>query len=224
MHRPPGVSGLRPIGFGTGFNRGGELPIMINRSAIVARMARKFIKRLLPHPDRIRHNPSLRWLGPAIHDPNLWQFNRRSVAAAVAIGAFFAFILPVAQFLAAGISAIYMRVNLPVAVTSTLITNPFTFGPWYYLAYKIGAFILGAPAAGVSVATSASPAVEGWWAQLLAGVQHLLAMGPPLFVGLALLAVVSAACGYLLVHLLWRIPAYLRLRRSRLRRRSPPMV
>lgn len=185
-------------------------------------MAKKFIKRLLPHPDRIRHNPSLRWLGPALHDPNLWQFNRRSVAAAVAIGAFFAFILPVAQFLAAGLSAIYLRVNLPVAVTSTLITNPFTFGPWYYLAYKIGAFIMGAPA-GASILAPASHTVEGWWAQLVAGIEQLVALGTPLFVGLALLAVASAAGGYLLVHLLWRIPVYLRLRRSRLRRRSSPL-
>lgn len=183
-------------------------------------MAKKFIQRFLPHPDRIRQNPSLRWLGPAIHDPNLWQLNRRSVAAAVAVGAFFAFILPVAQFLAAGVSAILMRVNLPVAVTSTLITNPFTFGPWYYLAYKIGAFILGAPAS-VPVHERASAAASGWWAEVLAGFHHLLAMGPPLFLGLALLAVVSAVSGYVLVNLLWRIPAYLRLRRSRLRRRSP---
>ena len=181
-------------------------------------MAKKFIQRCLPHPDRIRHNPSLRWLGPAIHDPNLWRLNRRSVAAAVAVGAFFAFILPVAQFLAAGVSAIFLRVNLPVAVTSTLITNPFTFGPWYYLAYKIGALILGAPAL-TQVPEPVSANADGWWAGVLAGIDHLLAMGPPLFIGLALLAVVSAVAGYFLVHLLWRIPVYLRLRRSRMRRK-----
>jgi uncharacterized protein (DUF2062 family) len=182
-------------------------------------MAKRFIQRYLPHPDRIRQNPSLRWLGPAIQDPNLWRLNRRSVAAAVAVGAFFAFILPVAQFLAAGVSAIVLRVNLPVAVTSTLITNPFTFGPWYYLAYKIGALILGAPAV-ATVPEPVSAAADGWWAGVLAGLDRVLAMGPPLLIGLALLAVVSAIAGYFLVHLLWRIPAYLRLRRSRLRRKQ----
>lgn len=186
-------------------------------------MAKKFIQRYLPHPDRIRHNPSLRWLGPAIHDPSLWRLNRRSVANAVAVGAFFAFILPVAQFLAAGVSAIFLRVNLPVAVTSTLITNPFTFGPWYYLAYKIGAFILGAPAL-AQIPEPVSTTAGSWWADVLAGIDRLLAMGPPLFIGLALLAVVSAVVGYFLVHLLWRIPAYLRLRRRRLRRRSARLV
>ena len=180
-------------------------------------MAKKFIQRYLPDPDRIRHNPSLRWLGPAIHDPNLWRLNRRSVAGAVAVGAFFAFILPVAQFLAAGVSAVFLRVNLPVAVTSTLITNPFTFGPWYYLAYKIGALILGAPSM-PEVHEPVSDAAGGWWAGVLAGFERLLAMGTPLLIGLALLSVVSAVAGYVLVHLLWRIPAYLRLRRIRLRR------
>ncbi len=186
-------------------------------------MAKKFIQRYLPHPDRIRHNPSLRWLGPTIHDPNLWRLNRRSVAGAVAVGAFFAFILPVAQFLAAGVSAIFLRVNLPVAVTSTLITNPFTFGPWYYLAYKIGALILGAPAMD-KAPEPASTAADGWWAGVLAGFDHLLSLGPPLLIGLALLAVVSAIGGYVLVHLLWRIPAYLRLRRSRMRRKPAGRV
>lgn len=181
-------------------------------------MVRKIIQRCLPHPDRIRHNPSLRWLGPAIHDPNLWRLSRRSVAAAVAVGAFFAFILPVAQFLAAGLSAVFLRVNLPVAVTSTLITNPFTFGPWYYLAYKIGALILGAPAL-TRIPEPVSDTAGSGWAGVLAGFEHLLSLGPPLLIGLALLAVVSAVAGYFLVHLLWRIPAYLRLRRRRLRRR-----
>ncbi|MCU0841815.1 MAG: DUF2062 domain-containing protein [Thiobacillaceae bacterium] len=182
-------------------------------------MAKKFIKRFLPHPDRIRHNRSLRWLGPAIHDPNLWHLNRRSVAGAVAVGAFFAFMLPVAQFLAAGVTAVFLRVNLPVAVTSTLITNPFTFAPWYYLAYKIGAFFTGVSAQADIPAPPPVPS-SGWWDGLMQGFGSLLSMGTPLLVGLAFLAVVTAAGGYLLVNLLWRIPAYLRMRRSRQRRRA----
>ncbi len=181
-------------------------------------MARKFLRRFLPHPDRIRENPSLRWLGPAIHDPNLWRLNRRSVAGAVAVGAFFAFFLPVAQFLAAGVSAMFLRVNLPVAVTSTLITNPLTFGPWYYLAYKIGALFTGVSAPD-RIPEPVQHTAMSWWEGVQAGIDHLLSMGLPLFVGLAVLAVSSAILGYVLVHLLWRIPAYLRLRRSRRRMR-----
>ncbi|MCS6786033.1 MAG: DUF2062 domain-containing protein [Thiobacillaceae bacterium] len=180
-------------------------------------MANKFIRRLLPHPERILASRSLRWLGPALHDPGLWRLNRRSVAGAVAVGAFFAFILPVAQFLAAGVSAVFLRVNLPVAVVSTLITNPLTFGPWYYLAYKIGAFILGQPAP-ANLPAAQESAAAGWGA-LTAGLDYVLSLGPPLAAGLALLAVASAALGYFLVHLLWRLPAYARLRR-RMRRRT----
>jgi uncharacterized protein (DUF2062 family) len=179
-------------------------------------MAKRFIRRFLPDPDRIRQNPSLRWLGPAIHDPNLWRLNRRSVAGAVAVGAFFAFILPVAQFLAAGVSAMFLRVNLPVAVTSTLITNPLTFGPWYYLAYKIGALFTGTPMP-ARIPEPVQHTGMSWWAGVQAGIDHLLSLGLPLLIGLAVLAVTSAVLGYVLVHLLWRLPAYLRLRRSRRR-------
>lgn len=177
-------------------------------------MAKKFIKRFLPHPDRIRENRSLRWLGPAIHHPNLWHLNRRSVAGAVAVGTFFAFMLPVAQFLAAAIAALIFRVNLPVALTSTLITNPITFAPWYYLAYKIGAFFTGASAA-APVPDQSPMAGISWWEGILLGFDNLLSMGQPLLVGLIFLAVVCSAGGYVLVNLLWRLPAYLRLRRSR---------
>lgn len=177
-------------------------------------MPKHFFKKFLPHPDSVRKNRSLRWLGPAIHDPNLWHLSRRSVAGGVAVGAFFAFMLPVAQFVAAAVAAIVLRVNLPVAMTSTLITNPFTFAPWYYLAYKIGAFLTG-ESGGEPTRPTAVPTTGGFWDGFVQGFDNLLNIGQPLLIGLAVLAVTGAVGGYLVVNLLWRLQAYIRLRRQR---------
>ena len=37
-----------------------------------------------------------------------------------------------------------MRANVPAAVSSTLVSNPLTFAPIYYLAYRTGLLVTGA--------------------------------------------------------------------------------
>jgi len=178
----------------------------------------RWLKKRLPDPEKLRTHKSIQWLGPLTHAPDLWRFNRRAVAGGVAVGFFFAFIIPLGQFLGAAIAALVLRVNLPVAMTSTLISNPFTYAPLYYLAYHIGLALLGSPAdvaqplSGVAVSTGGGSLVEGF--------QALLAMGPPLALGLAVMAVACAVGGYFLVQGLWRLPAYLRLQRRQSRRFS----
>lgn len=73
----------------------------------------------------------------------LWDLkNIRAVALGFAIGAFFSFVIPVMQFLIAGLFAIILRANLPVALISTLITNPLTFIPIYAAALSVGNYLL----------------------------------------------------------------------------------
>ncbi len=75
--------------------------------------------------------------------PYLWDLkNVRAVALGFAIGAFFSFVVPFLQFLIAGFFAILLRANLPVALVSTLITNPLTFIPIYAAALSVGNYIL----------------------------------------------------------------------------------
>ena len=64
----------------------------------------------------------------------------------VAVGVFFGLLLPVAQIPVSAAVAVLLRANLPMAVASTLVTNPVTFGPVYYGAYRLGKALLGASA------------------------------------------------------------------------------
>ena len=106
-------------------------------------MPRRLFKRYMPHPDSIKANKSLRFLGNLIHDPNLWHLNRHSVAGAVAVGLFCGLIPGPLQMLAAALCCLAFRVNLPLALVTTLYTNPLTLVPLYIAAFSIGEWILG---------------------------------------------------------------------------------
>jgi len=168
----------------------------------------------------LAHNRWLRWLGPALHHPRLWHMSRRGVALGMAVGVFFGFLIPIAQIPLSAAAAVALRANVPMAVASTLVTNPFTFGPVYYAAWKVGSFILadkstpppvlpGEVTAGPSTAT---PNGLPWWQRAWNSVQ---AAGKPLVLGLVLFACTFGALSYLLVTLLWRAKVLLARRRRR---------
>lgn len=186
---------------------------------------RRIFQRWLPTEDKLKSSRSLRWLGPLLHRPWLWHFNRRTVAAGVGIGIFFGFLIPVLQIAFSAIVAVLLRANLPVAAISTLVSNPFTYAPIFYLAYRTGHFVLGHP-----LSPSEITALESGASQLAeaagAGVAtsfawaDLLAMGKPLFLGLAIFAVVGGVLGYFGTLLAWRGVTALKARRRRSRRLS----
>jgi len=109
-------------------------------------MPRRFFKRYMPHPDRIKGNKSLRFLGALIHDSNLWHLNRHSVSRAMAIGLFWAMIPMPMQMLASALCAIPARANLPIAIGLVWLTNPLTMPPVFYCNYKVGAWLMDTPA------------------------------------------------------------------------------
>lgn len=185
-----------------------------------------FFRRFLPTPESLRNNRWLRWLGPALLNPRLWRVRRRSLALGMALGFFFGLLVPLAQIPLSAAAAVALRANVPAAVASTLVTNPLTFGPLYYAAWRIGHTILDGPSApaahpqgapateDVAASNAAAPPDEGFWA----GVERRVkAVGKPLLLGLAIMASVVGVLTYVGVSLAWRI-AVLRKRRARLRR------
>jgi uncharacterized protein len=162
---------------------------------------RRFLRSLLPDHDSIRQH---RWLRPVQHllrHPNLWHLHRRSVAGGVAVGLFCGLIPGPLQMISAALLAILFRVNLPVAVFTTLYTNPFTIVPLYLLAYEIGIRVSGSPNGPVV------PEFPEWnWHDFFAQMWGwLMALGKPLLIGLPILAVGLAVVGYAAVRLFWRL-------------------
>ena len=180
-------------------------------------MPRKFFRKYLPSHESVRNNRHIARFGGFLQHPNLWHLNRRSVAGGVAVGMFSGLVPGPLQMLTAALLAVPLRVNLPVALATTLYTNPFTIGPLYVLAFLIGRLVVGGRAAPLT----RPPEVE--WSHLGASIdaftQWVLAMGMPLAVGLPILALLLAALGYACVQIGWR--AYvIRAWRRRKQRRS----
>lgn len=174
---------------------------------------RKFFRDRLPDYDTVRNSPWLRPFGRWLHHPNLWHLNRRSVSGGVAVGMFCGLIPGPFQMLGAALFAVALRVNLPVALFTTLYTNPFTILPLYLLAYEYGALVLGREGE-LNRDHLDLPALH-WndWPDVL--LDWLVRLGPAFAVGLPLLALTLALLGYVLVRGLW----VWRVRRAWLARR-----
>ncbi len=161
---------------------------------------RSFFRKHLPDHQTVRNQ---RWIGPLrhwLHHPNLWHLHRRSVAGGVAVGMFCGLIPGPLQMISAALLAMLFRVNLPVAVFTTLYTNPLTIVPLYLLAYEIGKAVSGANG---GTAIPAFPEVHWhhWLGELWT---WLMALGKPLLIGLPLLALLLSATAYVVVRLVWR--------------------
>jgi uncharacterized protein (DUF2062 family) len=167
-------------------------------------MPRKFFRKVMPSVDKVREMRVLAIFGERLFHPSLWHLNRRSAAGAVAVGLFCGLIPGPLQMLGAGIACVFLRVNLPVALVTTLYTNPLTIVPLYLVAYEIGALVLGASGSGPV------PAPPAWdWARPFASVQAIghwmSSLGPPLALGVFLLACLLSALGYAVVRFLWSV-------------------
>lgn len=179
---------------------------------------RKFLHKFLPHHETVKSHHLLRPFGSWLHQPNLWHLHRRSVAGGVAIGLFCGLIPGPLQMISAALLAVLLRVNLPVAVFTTLYTNPFTIVPLYLLAYELGAWVSGAHNK-VTLAQLSFPDLH-WNNWLTALWDWLVLLGKPFLIGLPLLAVILAVVGYVAVRLAWRLVVIWKWRARQKRRKS----
>ena len=157
----------------------------------MAKIKKRF-KKYLPDLKKLQEYKALRIFGDLLHDPNLWHFNRYSVATAFSVGLFFAWIpVPFQMALAAG-GAMLFHANLPLSVALVWITNPLTMPPLFYFAYRVGAMILDI--------TPKKFHFELSWDWLLGQLHGW----KPLLIGCVLLAIVSAILANIIIRGIWR--------------------
>lgn len=147
------------------------------------------------------------WLRPVaqhVLNPHLWRWKHESVARGVAIGIFWAFVIPLGQTLVAAAHCIWWRGNIPAAALMTMLNNPLTFGPWLWLAFMVGNWALGTP-----METAALSDID--WSN---GVQEV---GGPVLLGMGIFGLGGAMLSYLTVKLGWRLRVAVRRQRSKAR-------
>jgi uncharacterized protein (DUF2062 family) len=168
-------------------------------------MPKKFIKRHMPTPERIAAIPGIHRFGSRITEPNLWYINRKSISGAMFWGVVCAWFPFPAQMLVAAICAITFRVNLPLSIAITWITNPFTLIPILYSSYCLGSFIFGIPILNLTeikeVVVHFSSGMFSHSAPL--ATTYVFSMRA-LLVGLVVEAFIMGSIVYLVTQLLWR--------------------
>lgn len=172
-------------------------------------MAKKLIQSYLPDPKSIMENRSLRFLGKAMHNANLWHLNRRSAATAFFVGIFCAFIPIPFQMVLAAILALIFSCNLPLSVALVWITNPLTMPAIFYFTYKVGCLILHIPVSDASFELT----LHG----VGAGVMRIW---KPLFLGSIVTGITGGFASYLLIRLYWRWNVVQNWRKRRNKRHS----
>ncbi len=155
---------------------------------------RSFFKRVLPEHRKFQQHQQLSLLGDILQDPNIFHLNRRSAAGGVAIGLFVAFMPIPGHMIIAALAAIYLRVNLPLAVVLVWLSNPLTIPPLFFLCYKTGAMLLHEPALDLHFQLTLA-----WLSDIIADIWE------PLLLGCFSLGTLSAIAGYFAIKLLWRI-------------------
>jgi len=183
---------------------------------------RKIFRKHLPHPDALREQRLFRIFGNTLLHPRLWHLNRHSAAGGLAVGVFCSLVPGPFQILSAALLCMWLRVNLPVAILGTLLSNPLTIVPLYALAVGLGSFV-----SGERGHFSAPPNFvwEAPQAMLASWCDWLLTLGKPLVIGLPILAALMAVASYLGVRMAWEawLRRSLKVRRAARAEREQPL-
>ncbi len=154
----------------------------------------------MPTQEAIFASRWLKPLAPWFDKPEFWHLNRRKAASSVAIGLFCGLLPAPTQMISALLAAYARRTNLPLAVLTTLYTNPFTFFPLYYVAYHIGHWLLYQQQPDTALIFPDWHSTHYWQDVWL----WLLQFGKPLLVGVPILGAIFALIGYTVVWWSWR--------------------
>lgn len=158
--------------------------------------ARRFY-RFIRHPRRRNRSAVHRWLSQQIFDRRLWAPSRYPMIHGLSLGLGMSMLpIPIPQMPISALVCAWRKWNIPMAILGCWLSNPFT---WFFqIAWqvKLGRWILGTE---VPVAPMVDDSESGLrrmldWAKDNAGAWS---------VGVILSAIICAAAGWVIGHLLW---------------------
>jgi uncharacterized protein (DUF2062 family) len=178
-------------------------------------MPRPLFVKFRPIALKMRNSRLFRLLGPKLTDPRLWSLNRRAITMAFGTGVAISFI-PLPVHLPVGlIAAMIWHLNVPTLVVTSALVNPVTAVPVFYVAYRVGALLLGH--------TPGNFGFELSWTWLQNGLGTIW---KPFLLGCLVCSAVFGYGSYRLLELIWRISTLNRKsarRSAAAQKRYPPL-
>jgi uncharacterized protein (DUF2062 family) len=167
----------------------------------------KFLKKWTPSTKSMKDSSKLKTLKPYFKSSFFWSRDQQHIARGIAAGLAGA-VIPGFQIFYACILAIVLRGNLPVALISTLITNPFTFIPITYFIYYIGTLFVGDGRTDFVIRHFVwdFSSFQAFWHNVSAWI---LQFGKAYFVGLPIVSLCLGLIGYFGTILIWEIFVFL---------------
>lgn len=165
-------------------------------------MPKALIRRYLPSPEKIREQKSLGFMRHRLGDPSVWHLNRRSASLAMFWGIFFAFMPMPFQMVPATLIAVSLRINLPMVLVLTWLTNPITVLPFMYISYATGSLALSVPMLSWAEMEGLMTAMLSLGSEPSSG--SVMARLKPFFVGTVMLGVTLGSLGYVGMQAYWR--------------------
>lgn len=172
-------------------------------------MPRRFFRKFAVKRHELAESRLLSPFRNMLHEPRYWAIRRRTVVPAFALGLFIAFMPFPGHPLHATLLALALRVNIPVAVVTTFVSNPLTMGPMYYTAFQLGRRLLGW-----------EPVPFRFELSLDWLTEKFVTVWQPLLLGSVLMAATAALLGYIVVDVLWRMSVHDYKSRKRRQRRD----
>ena len=167
---------------------------------MVERISR-WVAKNAPKREELANSRWLKPFGTRVLHSEFWRFTRRSVPRGVAVGLFvgvFA-LIPGVQIVGAALLSIPFRANIPVGAAMTFLTNPATTPFLIAASLEVGSFLgFHSDIHAFYALIDRHADVGDWLAWLFSDA------APGLVSGLFIIAVVSAAIGYVLAILVWR--------------------
>ena len=157
-----------------------------------------WFQRLMPTREQLERN---RFSRPFTRRPELFRFTRRSVPRGVAIGLLVGIflMLPGVQAIGAALICLSFRGNVPIAIASTLVSNPAT-APFIIVAavYVGNAFGAHADMASFMMLYHQGASLREWIAWMMTDA------APAIVLGLFVLSIVTSSIGYIVTSFIWR--------------------
>ncbi len=169
-------------------------------------MPKKYFRVLQKSPEHLHDTWLAHFLGETLHQPWLWHLHRNSVAKALFLGIFIAFLPLPGHSLLAIYLVIALRCNLPVTVAALWINNPITLGPIIFLEAHTGCLVLGCSV----------PALEEVKLGSLLGALGDLWL--PLCIGSVVLGLLFGGAAYYALNLAWQYSTRRRWRKRQQQR------